>query len=494
MVQTLNRRKLLKQLGFGITAGTLLPSFLTACKTQEPGPEIQYDGVVGIVGAGASGLMAADILMTKGVNVRIFEASGKIGGRIRHLNSQDVPTDSLLFNPQNPTNQSLADFPLELGADRILGSDSRWGETVSFLKVPVVEYKTLSMDYFILDDKFQSQAALASDADVTAAMNFASSLSGFGGSSSSTISQYASGRGITDRAMPMVNSYVGNNYGTSNERLAAGALAEALGLITHDDKEWITSENPMQDVLISRFTNAANIVEYNTPIKAIDYSGDKVELTTEGGDQIEVDKVIVTVPVSILKNNSITFTPSLPSAKTSALSRIGMDTAIRIFMEFRKNFWAEDGAFIRGGTICPSWFNAGIGRSEFNRALSLTIYGPEAENLSAMGTDMIPVVLGELDKVLDGQATANIRRDDDDNMLYVIQDWSKEKYIQGGFSYGKPGGSNQDRIDLAASVNSKLFMAGEATDVNGEYGTISGALLAAERATAEVVDSIQNPS
>jgi monoamine oxidase len=72
----------------------------------------------------------------------------------------------------------------------------------------------------------------------------------------------------------------------------------------------------------------------------------------------------------------------------------------------------------------------------------------------------------------------------------IIQDWSLEPFIMGGVSYVKPGGTNQDRIDLSEPVENKLFFAGEATDVNGESGTINGALLSGERAAQEVIDSI----
>jgi uncharacterized protein with NAD-binding domain and iron-sulfur cluster len=55
----------------------------------------------------------------------------------------------------------------------------------------------------------------------------------------------------------------------------------------------------------------------------------------------------------------------------------------------------------------------------------------------------------------------------------------------------KAGGTNQDRVNLATPVNNKLFFAGEATDVNGEYVTINGALLSGERAAKEVLATIK---
>jgi monoamine oxidase len=133
---------------------------------------------------------------------------------------------------------------------------------------------------------------------------------------------------------------------------------------------------------------------------------------------------------------------------------------------------------------------SGAGRSDVNRTLSVTVGGAKAAALSLLGKEAIPALLSELDTIFEGKATSTIRKDINDNSIAIIQDWSLEPFIGGGVSYVKPEGTNQDRIDLAAPIESKLFFAGEATDITGEYGTISGALLSAERAAQEVVDSI----
>jgi monoamine oxidase len=95
-----------------------------------------------------------------------------------------------------------------------------------------------------------------------------------------------------------------------------------------------------------------------------------------------------------------------------------------------------------------------------------------------------------MDAIYDGKASLNVRKDLNDNIISVIQDWSKEKYIRGGVAYLKPEGSNQDRLNLGLPVNNKLFFAGEATNGNGEAGTINGALLSGERAANELVASL----
>jgi monoamine oxidase len=77
----------------------------------------------------------------------------------------------------------------------------------------------------------------------------------------------------------ILNSLIGNNFGTNNATLGASGLAEALTLRQRDTQELVLKSNPMQDVLISRFSNAVRLVQLNRQVKTIDYSGETVTLT-----------------------------------------------------------------------------------------------------------------------------------------------------------------------------------------------------------------------
>lgn len=48
---------------------------------------------IGIIGAGVSGLRAAQLLLEKGYNVQIFEARDRIGGRICSSSELGKPMD-----------------------------------------------------------------------------------------------------------------------------------------------------------------------------------------------------------------------------------------------------------------------------------------------------------------------------------------------------------------------------------------------------------------
>ncbi len=475
----MNRRTVLRHLGFGMSAGLVLPSILSSCISNDPGPEVAYDGVVAIIGAGAAGLFAADILRSKGVKVRVFEANNRVGGRIYSIRAFNTEFNSF---PRQ-------DFPIEIGAERVLGTDAAWAEVIKLLRVPTVDFKSLSTPQYIIDSTLRSEATALLDSDFNAAQNFVNALSNQTGS---TIKNAITTQGINTRVHGVLNSLIGNQYGTNNESLGASGLAEALGKRTRNTDELILRDNPMQDILISRFAQTVEKVELNKKVTRVVNQGDTIDLsvtnTLDASEEIvTVNKVIIAVPLSILKNEEIVFSPALPQAKLSAMAKVGMDASMRVVLDFRQNLWGDDTNFILGGNKGPLYFNAGVGRSEFNKILSVTINGPKAAELGALGNNAVNELVLELDSILDGKASANVKDS------FIIKDWAADQFIKGGYSYPINGGGEADRVSLAEAINDNLFFAGEATDLQGDWGTVNGALNSGERAALEVIDAILNP-
>lgn len=491
----MKRRSALKQIGAGLSAGLVLP-WLSSCKDEEIAPEIKYDGVVGIIGAGAAGLFAGDYLMTKGIRVEVLEASGRIGGRVRTLRPSDVPGGALWFNEHVKLS---ADFPAELGADRILGENSIWARFVQQQKYATFPVPAEENDLFWINGALVDFNTASAFPDFQTAASLAQSITAALGSGA-TVQELIQSSGIDSAYHKILEAWIANRYGTSNDRLGVHGIAEARTITQRNGNDFLVAHNPMADVLIGSFIKGAEAVQLNTVVKSIDYSGEKVVVTGEkivnGTAQpftSTYDKIIVTVPVSILKDGDIAFNPPLPSSKTNALSRMAMDSSIRVLLDFRKNFWETGFRNILGGEKATEIFNPGAsGRSTVARSLSVTLSGKTAEDMSPLGLQIIPALLTELDGMFDGQATPNIRRDttEEGNPVAVIQDWGKEPFIRGSMSYLKPGGSIEDRLALAAPVSNTVYFAGEATDSLGEAGTVNGALQSAERAAQEIISSI----
>nr|WP_255534557.1 NAD(P)/FAD-dependent oxidoreductase [Chryseolinea lacunae] len=460
---------------------------MSSCKKDDD-PQPGTGPSVGIIGGGAAGLYAADILKAKGYTVVIYEASSRLGGRVRSLKSFDKPSTALYLN--SPSELS-SDYPNELGADVVLGSDSVWGKIISDLKIAAGNLSTGTTDNYLLGGTLTNAATAQADADFVAAQNFFNTLSTYSGGNVS-VQQAIEAAGLSHRTHSILNAWIGNKYGTTNDRLSVTALAEGLALRTRNQTLQTLTDNPMQDALLSRFTKVTTDALVNAVVKEINYTSDKVTVSGQNvvtGEPFsaEFDKVIVTVPVSVLKAGNIVFTPSLPSEKSTALSRFDMDATVRVLLDFKINFWGNTSSFLYGGAQSPEYFNNGALRSELTKTLAVTVGGAKGAELSALGKDALPVLMAELDAIYAGKATLNARKDLNDNHIAVIHDWTKEPYIKGGAAYLKPGGTQQDRVALAKSLSDRVFFAGEATDVNGEFGNLNGALLSGERAAQEVI-------
>ncbi len=487
----MKRRKAIKQLGVGVAGTWLLPGFLSRCSPADPGPEVNYSGTVAIIGAGAAGLYVADILRAKGIKVTIYEAGSQIGGRVKSLRNQ--PADAF-------PNASLmsSDFPIELGADTYIGSDSTLGKIVQVYGLRTTEYPA-SSSHFVMDNSAKSAADWGSDPDFAAAMTFRQNLSSLAGSSQS-VQQAVVGAGIGSRAHDMLNGMIGNAYGADNDLAGAGGLGEEEALRTGDGKILVLTGNPLQELLISRFSGVQSSVKLNTAITSIQYGADPIVLTASDGATYQADKVIVTVPVSVLKAGGIGFSPALPGTHTGSLAKIGMGASYRAIVEFKRNFWGETTGFIFGSSNVPEFMSAGLNRSVFNATLQITVNGARALTYSSLGESAIQTILADLDLLYAGQGTQFVRRKVDPltsaetDPIWVKEDWTTREHILGGYSYPLPGATNDDRKNIGQSISGKLFFAGEATDISGNAGMINGALASAERCAEEVVKSILEPA
>ncbi|NOT75493.1 MAG: NAD(P)-binding protein [Cyclobacteriaceae bacterium] len=413
----MKRRKALKQIGWGLSGSILLPSLLDACASNDPGPEINYSGTVGVIGSGAAGLYAADVLRSKGVKVIIFEAQDQLGGRVCSLRNQ-----SILQHPYIPQLSSV--FPLELGAQTIVGSNSILGKIFKDYNLTSIELAP-SDNTFVLGNQAKTEGDWGNDVDFIKAKNFKSDVPNKVGSGL-TVNDAAVSFGVAPRGLGMVNGQISNAHGASSTSIGIGVLAEDERLLAtsgNDLKVLQLRSNPLQDILISRFSTVQDLVKLSTPISSVNYGGEKITLTAKDNSTFEVDKLIVTVPISILKSGGISFAPGLPGDFTGALAKFSMGASIRVILEFKKNFWGPATGFVWGSTEVPEYFSAGVG-SEFNQTLSITVHGDKAAQYSAMSNDaIVNAIIADLDLIYAGQGTQFIRKDvNTEKNIYIIED------------------------------------------------------------------------
>jgi hypothetical protein len=106
-----------------------------------------------------------------------------------------------------------SDFPVELGAQTIVGSDSIMGKVYTAYGLVTLDNTALPNNY-VIDNLSKLETDWAGDADFVAAKNFATNLRSFA-SNTGTVQQAITASGINPRVNGVLNALVGNKRGGS---------------------------------------------------------------------------------------------------------------------------------------------------------------------------------------------------------------------------------------------------------------------------------------
>ena len=429
---------------------------LTSCDgdPNEDLPEVPGDARVIIVGAGAAGLYAAKVLADNNVDFLILEASDEIGGRLKK-------------------NADFTSFPLDMGAEWIHGNRALTYQMTRDQDIEIFSdesptgfwYDGQFFDYDVLPEKFdRAERYLSGDA-----IN----------QPDETFREWSLSQGYDENDFSLLESLVNDTGGASDkvslpngtqegEQWTAGSGDFKLRNQTYFDLIHDTVMPAIQDKIL-----------LNSPVTNIRLEGDKV-LVTAGDETHEADRVIVTVSVNVLKKELIKFEPALEDRKKTAINQIGMDAGMKVYLKFDENFFETT---IVGAEQSPFYYDAGYEKNAATPTLGLFITGRNAQELSDMPeSDAIQAIIDELDIIHQGKASAHYSGE------YIIQDWTKEPYVLGAYSYATVGMGNARAI-LAEPVQNKIFFAGEATHLEGHNSTVHGAMETGEREAINVIRS-----
>jgi monoamine oxidase len=220
----------------------------------------------------------------------------------------------------------------------------------------------------------------------------------------------------------------------------------------------------------------------DTSVESIDATGAEIKVQTQK-DVYWADRVVVTVPHGVLRQNKVIFAPALPDWKQQAIQAIGSGQADKIVLQFDKPFWDAGQQFI-------GFRRAGWGQTEMFLNLKRT-------------TDksiLVGMVLGDARKeILNGEGRLSydlllrLRRiygaDIPEPNDLCLTDWSTDPQSLGPFAIPLVGSTAKHYGALAEPIGGKLFFAGEHT--NFEYrASVHGAYLSGLRAAKQVMETI----
>ena len=445
----MNRRDFLKQTSALTIGGILFPSALfTGCRKENFFEDVTYDGKVIIIGAGAAGLYAAYILKSKGIDFQILEASSTYGGRLGKLTG-------------------FANFPIDTGAQWLHGENSVLGDLIKSSKTKITRDDSETKFWF----NNQLIDALPQNTNI------------FEGEELPDISYeaYALQYGL------------GNEYKYIIENIAGdqGAAASHLSVYGNnkDEENWSAGDDDFKfeetffDLIDKQIgSQVKDQILINTIITKIDYSQSEIKLTDSNNNTFNANKVIITVPISILKSGDIQFIPALPIEKTTAFSKIGMDAGMKVFLKFSNKFFDQN---IIGGSVCAAYADDSIGKAQNDNILLAFIMGNQAEYLTSLGSDVAitAALLQELDLMYNGQATASF-------IASHVENWTTNPFVKGAYSYSTVG-MGDARKTASQALSEKLYFAGEAMNTNGHHQTVHGAVETGYREVMNILTDIK---
>lgn len=422
-----------------------------------------------VIGAGIAGLTAAQTLQKQGYQVVVLEARNRIGGRIW-------------------TDRSLNQIPLDLGASWIHGIQ---GNPLSQL-VQDFKIRTLPTNYNSGIRYQRNGTELNADREETAEDLFERLLNQI-----ETLQEERLDSGKVDIPLQGAINQAVQNLGISAENTRQllnylvnaeieyeyGADATQLSLLHWDDGQFFGGRDVVfpkgYDQIIDRL--AADLtVQTRQVVKTVTYNETGVQVMTNQRTW-QADRVMITVPLGVLKQNKIHFSPALPLSKQEAIRKLGMGLLNKTYLQFPEPFWEEDGEFI--GYIAetkgkwPEFLNVHhYTQQPILLGFSAGTYGAQLERRS--DAEIVRSAMGVL-RTIYGSRIPNPKD-------YLITRWKADPFAAGSYSYLATGSSNADRTTLAEPVGDRLFFAGEAT--SAEYAsTVHGAFLSGQHAAEQMI-------
>ena len=451
----MQRRKFIKDTFKGLPILLLTPTLLASSCKKENEPNGK---TVVVIGAGISGLTAAKKLKEIGFNVIVLEAQEKVGGRLR-------------------TNRTLG-VEFDEGASWIHGVN---GNPITTLaqQAGMNIYETIDESRKSYDIGGVLRNATTYDNAEDELYSILNSMMNNGNATQSFETVFTNLYPL--KANDRLWKFLLSTYVTFD----TGDLNNLSSLLYNEGEEYNGAEKIAvngYDTIANYLANDLNI-QINQRVTKVDYSSNKIKVT-HNGTITESDFIIVTVPLGVLKANSIQFVPNLPTAKQNAIQKIGMNCVNKFLLTWNTSFW-DDVQYISYTPENRDKFNYFVNVKKFHptvNALMTFAYADYARQTETMtDTQIIDEIMIHL-KDIYGNSIPN-------PTALLRTKWQNNENSFGAYSYTAVGTEMKHFDDLAEEINDKVFFAGEHTEAD-YFSTVHGAYLSGIREADKIIDLI----
>jgi monoamine oxidase len=297
-----------------------------------------------------------------------------------------------------------------------------------------------------------------------------------------TAHEFASKKKYFDSA-ELILEGLASEYGTDLRKIGMKSLAKEENLWHSGSEDYVFNQSILS--IFSEITaELSEETQLNTVVKKVAYQANQVEITDSNQQKYLAKKVIVTVPLSVLKANLIEFTPNLPPAKLEAIQRIGFDIGMKVVLQFKSSFWSEEMTYLLGGENCPIYEVLAMGRETEKPVLCAYLMGRFANKLGELPeTKVVETLLAELDKLFPQLETKPSELLEKSFQM----DWGKEPHIWGAYSFASPHSEGMREV-LAEPIQQTIYFSGEATHFDGHAATVHGAMEMSEWVVERIME------
>lgn len=419
-----------------------------------------------LIGAGIAGLTAAKLLQDKGFEVLILEAKDYVGGRTQTINLGGARLDTgaawIHFYEGNPLTHIAEAHGMTVVEDTY--EPFRIWDAQEKREVGTIR------DFCMAEAKKAIEAAIDFFEEDKSGIHSLSFFDGYAAQQTWTSEQQAIIRFLYQNGVEM-------DY------------AAPFGDVSLADESYIhkyDSTEGADGILLGGYGQLVDIfktslqINLNTTVQSIDYRKKTIKIDTNKG-VFEAQKVIITIPLGVLKKGMIQFEPTLPAHKQAAIENIGFGNLEKVMLTFDTAFWGNIKEYF--------YFDKRDQFQKFPSILDFSIVTKQptlilfytAEFAEQMQTQSDEAILNEALNVLKEifpdtyQAPTN----------HHITRWSSDAHFCGSYSYCRDA-QNANQMDiLAENIDWKIFFAGEATCKEGQ-GYVHGALLSGIRVAEEL--------
>jgi monoamine oxidase len=413
-----------------------------------------------IVGGGVAGLCAA-LELAKTHTVTVLEARNRFGGRIH-------------------TDSTADGLPCELGAEFVHGAVPELSHLLEEAEletheVPDRHWKPQDRTLVEIHDFWEQIAAVTGNiSEVAPDLSFA---------------DYLSAQWLPRELIRLTEGFV--------EGFHAGPLAIAstqAARLAERSSEIIEGNRQLRlnvgyrgliDYLIEKCRRSGVHLRTRAEVARIDLGQHQISVGLTG-TSVTADQVIITLPIGVLQSDTLELSRFMPK-KWEAIQSLAMGAVTKVVLCFRDQFWpVENFGFIHSE---DEWFPT-CWADERGHILTAWAGGSISEKLVGLGRDFIVErALESVSKLFD-EKLPKVQ-----TMLISshTHDWMRDPFSCGAYSY-VPVHATEAARELARPESGRIFFAGEATDLNFQFGTVHGAIASGVRAARQALEETNRPS